>query len=206
MEDHLKAGHDRLPLVLPICVYHGKHSPFPHSTDIYDDFEDAELARELVFKPFRLIDLTVLDEATIKQHGAVALMECLLKHAWIKDFLSIFRQLIENGILKQALNQTTESYLLSVLNYALNQGEEDQPVDAFIQLLSKELPERSEAIMTFAEQLEQRGRQQGMQQGRQEEARAIVQNMKAIGMDMTFIQKVTKLGPEDIEALLKQTH
>jgi len=66
-----------------------------------------------------LIDLTVLDEEAIQEHGAAALMELLLKQAWVKDLLSAFRQLIENGILKQVLDQTTESYLLSVLNLCL---------------------------------------------------------------------------------------
>ncbi|GAM53684.1 putative transposase [bacterium endosymbiont of Mortierella elongata FMR23-6] len=218
MEDHLKAGHNKLPLILPICVYHGRPSPFPHSTDIYDEFEDAELARELVFKPFRLIDLTVLNEETIQHHGTAALMELLLKQAWVKDLLSTFRQLLESGILKQVLDQTTETYLLSVLNYAVNQGDENQPVEAFIQLLKKGLPERKEMIMTFAEQLEQRGRQQGleqgrqegmqqgMQQGRQEEARTIAQNLSAMGMDKAFIGKVTGLSDEDVTTLLKQTH
>lgn len=210
MEDHLKAGHNRLPLILPICVYHGKQSPFPHSTDIYDEFEDTELARQLVFKPFQLIDLTVLDEEAIQQHGTAALMELLLKRAWVKSLLSTFRQLLESGILKQVLGQTTETYLLSVLNYALHQGDENESVEAFIQLLAKELPERKEMIMTFAEQLRQQGHQEGMQKGiqkgRQEEARAMVQNLRAMGMDNAFIGKVTKLSDEGVTTLLKQTH
>src|SRR5260364_446349 len=60
MNDALKAGSKKLPLVLPLCVYHGETSPFPQSTDIYDDFDDPDLARAMMFKPFSLIDLTTL--------------------------------------------------------------------------------------------------------------------------------------------------
>ncbi len=203
MEDHLKAGHSKLLLILPICVYHGKQSPFPHSTDIYDEFEDPELARQLVFKPFHLIDLTVLDEETIQQHGTAALMELLLKQAWVKDILSTFRQLIEDGILKQVLDQTTETYFLSVLNYVLNQGEENQSVEACIQLLEKGLPERSEVIMTFAEQLRQQGMQQGMQQGERRKALSIARYLLASkNFKLEEVQEATGLGKADLAELL----
>ena len=57
--EHLQQGHKKLPIILPLCIYHGEVSPYPHSTDLYDNFEDSELARKVAFKPFKLIDLTV---------------------------------------------------------------------------------------------------------------------------------------------------
>lgn len=55
MEQHVRQGNKKLPIVLPICLYHGKQSPYPHPIDVYDCFEDPVLARQLAFKPFRLI-------------------------------------------------------------------------------------------------------------------------------------------------------
>lgn len=55
--EHLQQGNRKLPIVLPLCIYHGEVSPYPHSTDLYDNFEDPELARKVAFKPFKLIDL-----------------------------------------------------------------------------------------------------------------------------------------------------
>src|SRR5260363_241928 len=72
MAQHLKEGHDKLPLVLPICIYHGKISPYPNSADIFDHFEDPDLARALVFKPFSLVDLTTMTEEAIKQREEFA--------------------------------------------------------------------------------------------------------------------------------------
>ncbi len=92
MADHLKAGHDTLPLVLPICVYHGKQSPYPHSTSLYDAFGDPSLAKAILFQPFNLIDLTVLSEKTIQQHGTAALMELLFQQYHAKDFIQALEQ------------------------------------------------------------------------------------------------------------------
>ncbi len=32
MQRHLDAGHDQLPLVIPVLFYHGLASPYPYST------------------------------------------------------------------------------------------------------------------------------------------------------------------------------
>lgn len=34
MKRHLDQGNDQLPIVLPMCIYHGDESPYPHSRDI----------------------------------------------------------------------------------------------------------------------------------------------------------------------------
>ncbi|WP_143549587.1 Rpn family recombination-promoting nuclease/putative transposase, partial [Rickettsiella grylli] len=59
MDQYCRQGNKKLPIVLPICVYHGIKSPYPHSQDVYDNFENSQIARQIVFKPFTLIDLTV---------------------------------------------------------------------------------------------------------------------------------------------------
>ena len=79
MDQHLKRGHKHLPIIVPLCLYHGDVSPYPHSLDIFECFTDAQFAREVIFKPFQLIDLTILSDAEISQHGIAALFETLLR-------------------------------------------------------------------------------------------------------------------------------
>ena len=186
-----------------------KQSPFPPTNqDIYQDFEAPELARQWVFKPFQLIDLTVLSVDTLQQHGTVALMELLLKQVWVKDFLATFQDLIQRGILSHVINKTTEAYLLSVLNYGVDQGGEGQSADELIQLLAHALPERREVIMTFRQQLEKQGVQkgleagilQGMERGKLETAREMLQ----VGSSVDFIKKVTGLSDLNLNALMAQ--
>jgi predicted transposase/invertase (TIGR01784 family) len=69
MEQHLSQGHKQLPMIINLCLYAGIQSPYPYPTDIYDCFEDANLAREEMSKPFNLIDLTVLSDQELLQDG-----------------------------------------------------------------------------------------------------------------------------------------
>ena len=43
MRKHLKQGEEKLPAIINICLYHGKKSPYPYSTDLFDCFSDPEL-------------------------------------------------------------------------------------------------------------------------------------------------------------------
>ena len=72
MNQHLKKGNKKLPVIVSLCLYNGNKSPYPHSTDVFDCFENIELAKELMFKPFKLIDLSVLSDEEIEQHGIAA--------------------------------------------------------------------------------------------------------------------------------------
>ncbi|HHU9888893.1 TPA: Rpn family recombination-promoting nuclease/putative transposase, partial [Escherichia coli] len=59
MQRHLEAGHDYLPLVIPILFYQGKRSPYPWSTNWLDGFPDPDIARDLYFHAFPLVDITL---------------------------------------------------------------------------------------------------------------------------------------------------
>lgn len=161
MAQHLKEGHDKLPLVLPICIYHGKTSPYPNSADIFDHFEDPDLARALVFKPFSLVDLTMMTEDTIHQHGAAALMELLFKWYSARNLIEALKQSTDGAVWRLTLSRTTEPYFRSVLEYISSAGSSNkrQSVDELFRVLSETLPEKRETIMTFAQQLIERGMQ-----------------------------------------------
>lgn len=94
--DHLLQGFKKLPIILPLCIYHGAESPYPYSIDLYDCFEDVEFAQKIAFKPFKLIDLTILSDEEIQQHGLAGLMEMLFKHYRTKNFLSIYEKIDSN--------------------------------------------------------------------------------------------------------------
>ncbi len=163
MNDALKAGSQKLPLVLPLCIYHGEQSPFPQSTDIYDDFDDPDLACALVFKPFSLIDLTILSEETIRQHGVASLMEMLLKYTRERDFDRAVAQLKAGDTLSFTLTQTTEPYLQTVVRYALSSAWSEHQADKVLEVFYEALPDKRETIMSAAQQLIDSGIQQGMQ-------------------------------------------
>lgn len=196
MDQHLRQGHKKLPIVLPICLYHGTKSPYPHTLDIYECFDSPTLAKRAIFKPFTLIDLTVLSDDELAQDGLAFLMEMLLKHARAKNFLSILKQRRE--AIREILNQLSKETRRFMLKYVINETQDEKLTDAvnqLIQILTTDLPEEKETIMTFAQQLKQ--------QGREEERYEMAKNLLAEGLSLDLIKKVTKLSDLDLTELEK---
>ena len=121
MKRHLDQAHDQLPIVLPMCIYHGNKSPYPYSTDILDCFDDPELAEQLLFQPFKLIDLTQMTLTEFQEHGAAGLMEVLLQHHNEKQLRRLLQNLIETQLWHQGIYEAKrDDYIDLVLNYILN--------------------------------------------------------------------------------------
>ncbi|GGY12380.1 hypothetical protein GCM10011289_14400 [Paludibacterium paludis] len=89
MQQHLRQGHDRLPLVIPLLFYHGTASPYPYSTHWLDLFEQPEVAALLYSQPFPLVDVTVLSGDDIMKHRRIALLELVRKHIRQRDMLEL---------------------------------------------------------------------------------------------------------------------
>ena len=186
-----------LPVVINLCLYSGKKTPYPHSVDIYDCFEDPALARAELFKPLSLIDLGQMSEAELQQHGTAALMELLLKQArnrtflkWIKAHAEEVRQLLD------------EYYGIGGIHYILeveNKHSSDEIIEAIIALS----PDKQENIMTALQQLEQKGRQEGMQQGMQTKSLEIAKNMLSKGFAANLIRELAGISEEEFRQLEK---
>lgn len=39
MDQHLKKGNQKLPVIVSLCLYNGHKSPYPYSTNVFDCFE-----------------------------------------------------------------------------------------------------------------------------------------------------------------------
>lgn len=204
MRDHLNAGHKHLPLVYPLCIYHGTPSPYPYSTDIYEMFTSPEFARQFMFKPFHLLDLTTRSVEVLEKDGLAGVMEILLKaHHAKKELRSILNYVVENGLLGVVIHQTPEAYLQHVLHYTveLNDYNEDFSSKQLIDLLTQALPDKREQIMTFREQLQQEGRQEGILLGMHEAKREDARKMLAEGVSRDIVKRVTGLSDIELDLL-----
>jgi len=57
MEDHLHSTKDStLPIIYPMIFYSGDRS-YNYSTDLFDLFSDRNLAREILYQPYQLINI-----------------------------------------------------------------------------------------------------------------------------------------------------
>lgn len=81
MEQHLKTTQQmKLPVVYPMLFYNGK-TAYPYSTDMFALFDDpASLAKQTLFNPFQLIDVSQIPDKSLKQDTWRGLMEYCMKH------------------------------------------------------------------------------------------------------------------------------
>lgn len=170
MSNHLKAGHEKLPIILPIVLYHGKKSPYPYPVEIYDCYDSPELARHYALRPFRLVDLTVLPDEEIIRHGLSSAMEILLRHSREKELPSLdwLKLLLAEGKMAIIYTEIGSRYFKDILRYFIEIcGRADRPeeLDKALALWVNAVPQAKEDIMTFAQQLEQRGLEKGLQEG-----------------------------------------
>ncbi len=174
-------------------------------------FEDSDLARHVMFKPFTLIDLTVLSDEEIKEHGLAALMEALLKHSRDKKFLTILRRLLKDEFIQSVVRQIGDrGYFKDMLAYIANKVQAEEPEEAYqlIEELAGSFPEDREAVMTLADLLREEGRQagiqKGMEKGRQvgwEEARCkLEQRLRVAGSNPTEISRLVSLLEHEEES------
>ncbi len=93
MQRHLDAGHQKLPLVIPVLFYTGRRSPYPYSTCWLDEFDDPALAEKLYGGDFPLVDVTIIPDDEIMGHRSMAALTLLQKHIHRRDLADMLDNL-----------------------------------------------------------------------------------------------------------------
>ena len=75
MQQHINEGHKTLPIIINEVIYAGTESPYPYTVDIFELFEDPKLAREMMYKPPIMTDLTTKPQEEILKEGTLGLKE-----------------------------------------------------------------------------------------------------------------------------------
>ncbi|MGX5057135.1 Rpn family recombination-promoting nuclease/putative transposase [Enterobacter asburiae] len=209
MQRHLDAGHKKLPLVIPVLFYTGKRSPYPYSTRWLDGFDNPDLAGRLYSGDFPLVDVTVIPDEEIMTHRSMAALTLLQKHIHQRDIATLTDQLVT-----LLMADTLSSPQVMTLIQYLVQAGESADSEAFVRELAQRVPQHGDALMTIAQQLEQKGiekgiekgiqlgEQRGMEKGRHEGklegklevARTMLQN----GLDRNTVMKMTGLTEDDL--------
>ncbi|MFA0478782.1 Rpn family recombination-promoting nuclease/putative transposase [Vibrio splendidus] len=163
MQQHIDAGHEYLPLVIPLQFYHGKISPYPYEMNWLKSFASPNQAKALYTQDFPLVDVTVISDDEIMQHRRIALLELVQKHARHRDIMDFLEPLVTLLL----TDYTTDKQVQSLMSYLLQVGETNN-LEALITSLASSVPKHEDTLMTIAEQLRQQGEQRGIQRGRQE--------------------------------------
>lgn len=193
MQKHLEAGHKKLPLVIPVLYYAGKRSPYPYPVNWLKEFDDPELAAQLYSNDFPLVDVTVIPDEEIMKHRHIAALTWLQKHVRARDKPDDVERL---AILFQS--EYTDGQTLTILvNYLIQAIDKPEP-EKFLQALAQRLPRYEEDLMTIAERLEKKGRQN--------EAEKIARMMLKDGYDESVIKKFTGFTVKELKETKEHKH
>ncbi|HDT1380849.1 TPA: Rpn family recombination-promoting nuclease/putative transposase [Klebsiella aerogenes] len=204
MQRHLDAGHEKLPLVIPVLFYHGLVTPYPFSMRWLDEFAAPELATTLYHGEFPLADITVIPDDEIATHQRMATLELLQKHIRQRDLAQLLDKLGE--LLLTGL--ATQTQVQALMHYLVLAGNSREPIK-FIRELARRTPQHKETLMTIAEYLEQQGlergllqgRQEGLVEGRKEEALRIAAAMLRSGLAPALVAQLTGLAEQELASL-----
>jgi len=208
MQRHLDAGHKKLPLVIPILFYVGKRSPYPYTTRWLDEFDDPELAANVYGGAYPLVDVTVIPDDEIMDHRSMAALTLLQKHIHQRDIATLTDRLVT---LLMA-DYLSSPQVIALIHYLVQAGESADS-EAFVRELAQRVPLHGDALMTIAQQLEQKGiekgrmegiqigeekgRYEGKLEGKLEVARTMLQN----GLDRDTVMKMTGLTADELEQI-----
>ncbi|HGJ5885276.1 Rpn family recombination-promoting nuclease/putative transposase [Arsenophonus nasoniae] len=214
MQKHLEAGHKKLPLVFPILFYTGEKSPYPYSTDWFDCFSGRDIAEKIYTKPFKLVDVTTLDDGEIMQHKRMALLTFIQKHIRRRDMTELLSEIVK----LLSYNYYSDNQVITLFNYLIQEGNAEQPAK-LIKEIAKQSEKHEGALMNIAQGLRQEGIQEGIQKGKLEgmqegiqkgmlegEKQAslkIARQMLESGMDRQSVMKFTSLTDSELKNLFK---
>ncbi|QBY46607.1 Rpn family recombination-promoting nuclease/putative transposase (plasmid) [Arsenophonus nasoniae] len=210
MQKHLEAGNKQLPLVFPILFYCGEQSPHPYSTNWLDCFHDRKLAESIYTQPFRLADVTTLEDGEIMQHKRMALLTLIQKHIRRRDMTELMNEIVT----LLSYNYYTDNQVITLFNYLIQEGNAQKPME-FITEIAKQSEKHEGALMTIAQQIEEIGIQKGIQigeqkgvqkgklEGEKQASMKIARQMLESGMDRQSVIKFTGLSDAEMSNLFK---
>jgi len=200
MEKHLAKGYKKLPIVVPILLYHGTTKGYPHSVSIYDCFEMKTLAEKYAFRDLTLIDLTTMSDKDIAKRDFRFFFELVLKYARDNNLaMKLVESLVEYPHLTNYFDGQDFKKAFVNLLMSLDLGSEHAASETL-----KKLDDLTGVdIMTLREQWKQEGIEKGMQQGALESKKETALNLSRMGLSDDKIVEATGLEKSVIEELKK---
>lgn len=87
--------------------------------------------------------------------------------------------------------------VLALIHYLMQAGESADH-EAFVRELAQRVPQHGDALMTIAQQLEQKGIEKGRSEGKREAALKIARTMLQKGLEHKTIMELTGLTSDDL--------
>jgi predicted transposase/invertase (TIGR01784 family) len=201
MDEHLKKTKQNiLPVVYPMILYSGERK-YRCSTDLFDLFgEHKQLARDILWHPFRLVDLSQIPDEELKKSIWYGVGAYLMKHIFEKEVRAVFENVVE--LLKPIDKAGDTDYIMSIISYVAEVNEIDKEI--LLETVKAALPTVKEKIMTAAEQWRQEGRQEGVHEGELKALKTIARKLLSQGRTTDEVVVLTGLSTLELEQLKSQ--
>ncbi|EBN8560286.1 Rpn family recombination-promoting nuclease/putative transposase, partial [Salmonella enterica subsp. enterica] len=170
-----------------------------------DEFDDTALAGKLYSSAFPLVDVTVIPDDEIAGHRSMAALTLLQKHIHQRDLAELVDRLAPILL----AGYLSSSQVISLVHYIVQAGETSD-AEAFVRELAQRVPQHGDALMTIAQQLEQKGiekgraeglqlgEQRGIEKGEREAAMKIARSLLKMGMSRESVLEATGLTENDL--------
>ena len=165
---HMKATDSiKLPLIYPVVLFNGRKN---HSqiTNLYEMFEDPEMARLTFPHSFQFIDLNQIDDEELQKSALLGIIEIFLKHAYTRDIISLIQKKTARALEELLARNKSELFKL-LIHYLFYTQTGEYSKQELVDLLRSHLTLPAHMkIKTIADSLIEEGMEQGLTQGRQE--------------------------------------
>ncbi|EIJ8284846.1 Rpn family recombination-promoting nuclease/putative transposase, partial [Salmonella enterica] len=154
---------------------------------------------------FPLVDVTVIPDDEIAGHRSMAALTLLQKHIHQRDLAELVDRLAPILL----AGYLSSSQVISLVHYIVQAGETSD-AEAFVRELAQRVPQHGDALMTIAQQLEQKGiekgraeglqlgEQRGIEKGEREAAMKIARSLLKMGMSRESVLEATGLTENDL--------
>ncbi|KJV91894.1 Rpn family recombination-promoting nuclease/putative transposase [Rickettsia bellii] len=204
-ERHLNSHPDskKFPFIYPL-VYSNDHKKYTAPLNLWDLFENSELAKETWSNDYQLINLFDIPDEQLKERPWLAPLQILMKYINEHDLLPRWKQLA-NTLPEFADSNSGVDYVQSAVSYSLTRIKENDKIELEKILKSHLNPELGANIMgNLAHHWEQQGIEKERARSRikiKKEKITIAKEMMANKEPLEKIIKYTKLKKEEIEKL-----
>ncbi|WP_331271806.1 Rpn family recombination-promoting nuclease/putative transposase [Rickettsia bellii] len=185
-------------------VYSNDHKKYTAPLNLWDLFENSELAKETWSNDYQLINLFDIPDEQLKERPWLAPLQILMKYINEHDLLPRWKQLA-NTLPEFADSNSGVDYVQSAVSYSLTRIKENDKIELEKILKSHLNPELGANIMgNLAHHWEQQGIEKERARSRikiKKEKITIAKEMMANKEPLEKIIKYTKLKKEEIEKL-----
>ncbi|ORM63931.1 hypothetical protein PRCB_18395 [Pantoea rodasii] len=141
---------------------------------------------------FPLVDVTVIPDDEIMTHRSMAALNLLQKHIHRRNL----SELLDRLAARLLTGHLTGLQLVSLINYLIQAGVTDD-AEAFVRNLALKVSQHEEALMTIAQQLEQKGIEKGGQEGKLGLADKLLKD----GIEFKSVKELTGLTDKELDKI-----